>query len=704
VNIGRGDESPPPIRGISTAEPSFEEGVHMRAVRHWPALIALLALLALPQPALAGDNVDTPGVFRSGTWYLSNSFGGSGDYIFGFGNSSGDRAVVGDWNGDGNDSPGVYRGDTWYLSNGYGGAVDAAFAYGLAGDKPVAGDWNGDGIDTPGVVRGTTWFLSNSFGGSGDYVFSYGLSSDIPVVGDWDGNGTDTPGVLRGATWYLRNSNSGGGHDITFVYGVSGDRPVVGDWNANGVDTIGVFRDATWFLRNSNSGGGHDISFGYGVSGDTPVPGDWAGSAPPPPPPPTDPPPPPPPPTDPPPPAFRPPVDVSQNQWGVTFINNDATWVVYKDCFGMNYRGGTNLTVGPGYIARVTRKDGVKIVEDERKLWTPSPTDPGKFLEPGGGLGGFAWHHARGPLSGFQFSNNNAWPIEGRYCFSDLGFGVHRTVVSGPTKFSDTEAGLEMDVYFREWCSSRDIMRVTYKYRVYPSVVKLWVLVTELDDGCVAYAPDALAFIKEPKFVAKVLPANYTRLQVFKNDNTLAENQQESNQCSWLGANPQADTRQCDNDRRARFRWDYGTTVTGAGNCGSVTSNPCLAVVGRAYDNASHLPLFGTTYLWEKSGRGIDHWAVVSTPPARAQANTVDGPEGGGFHPGTCNRPLNGELERRWELTGGPGWGGFTGLMHGWEGGTGAYDCEPQSVRFGPQNESWGMHFQFSINDGWSLQ
>ena len=31
----------------------------MRGTRAWPALIALLVLLALPQPALAGDNVDT---------------------------------------------------------------------------------------------------------------------------------------------------------------------------------------------------------------------------------------------------------------------------------------------------------------------------------------------------------------------------------------------------------------------------------------------------------------------------------------------------------------------------------------------------------------------------------------------------------------------------------------------------------------------
>ena len=54
-------------------------------LRTWLAFAALLVALAVSQSVLAGDNIDTPGVFRSGTRHLSNSFGGSGDYVFAYG-------------------------------------------------------------------------------------------------------------------------------------------------------------------------------------------------------------------------------------------------------------------------------------------------------------------------------------------------------------------------------------------------------------------------------------------------------------------------------------------------------------------------------------------------------------------------------------------------------------------------------------------
>jgi hypothetical protein len=396
-------------------------------------------------------------------------------------------------------------------------------------------------------------------------------------------------------------------------------------------------------------------------------------------------------------------VSFTQNQWGINFTNADGTWVVYTGCFGPTYRGGTNLTVGPGYIARVIRRapDNVKIVEDE----TPLRDGAGNLVS-GSGLGGFAFHLARGQ-SPFFFNGNTAWPVEGRFCKEDLGFGVQRAqILRGPVQVGPNRADLDIDVYFQEWCN-RDIARVRYKYQVLDSVVKVWVLVTELDDGCVAYN-GGVAWIKEPKFFNSVLPADYTRLQVFKADNTLAQNVVHGDNpdnlwCSWLGANPKVDTRQCENDQRARFRWDFGTDVTGPGNCS--TTRLCLTAIGRAYAGGSDITPGGASYNWEKSGLGIDQWAALSA--GRPKANTQDGP-GDGYHPSQCARPLNGELERRWELTGGPGWGGFRGLFHGWEGGVGPYDCEPQSTRFGSSigfpGESWGMHFEFSINDGWALQ
>ncbi|MGH3714317.1 MAG: hypothetical protein ACRDT4_12775 [Micromonosporaceae bacterium] len=247
-------------------------------------VIPLAAIAATPSPAAAaGDGIDTIGVVRDGQWYLSNSFGGAADHVFGYGNP-GDAVVVGDWNGDGIDTPGVFRGGSWYLSNGYDGSVAHAFSYGVSGDVPVAGDWNGDGIDTVGVFRGDTWYLSDSHGGGANYVFAYGVSGDRPVTGDWNGDGRDTIGVMRGDAWYLSDSFGGVG-DYIFSYGIAGDLPVTGDWNNDGRDTIGVVRNASWFLSDSFGGTG-DHNFVYGTAGDIPVAGDWDGGTPPPPPPP----------------------------------------------------------------------------------------------------------------------------------------------------------------------------------------------------------------------------------------------------------------------------------------------------------------------------------------------------------------------------------------------------------------------------------
>ena len=36
--------------------------------------------------------------------------------------------------------------------------------------------------------------------------------------------------------------------------------------------------------------------------------------------------------------------------------------------------------------------------------------------------------------------------------------------------------------------------------------------------------------------------------------------------------------------------------------------------------------------------------------------------------------------------------------------GTGAYDCEPLSRRFGPEGESFAVHAEYNINAGFALQ
>ncbi|ABX03656.1 MAG TPA: CHAP domain-containing protein [Herpetosiphon sp.] len=212
-------------------------------------------------------------------WHLSyNLSSGNAELSFNYGLKS-DKAVIGDWNGDGIDTPGVVRGNTWYLSNTYGEPHTISFEFGDPNDIPVVGDWNGDGKDTPGLVRGTTWYISNNLnGGWAERSFGFGEAGDKPVVGDWNGDGKDSPGVVRGITWYLSNNLNGGWADISLGFGELGDTFIVGDWDGDGDDTPGVVRGNMWYLSNNLNGGWANLSFMYGDPGNYPIVGNWGDS------------------------------------------------------------------------------------------------------------------------------------------------------------------------------------------------------------------------------------------------------------------------------------------------------------------------------------------------------------------------------------------------------------------------------------------
>jgi hypothetical protein len=222
------------------------------------------------QPAAPPPPPATP------TWFLRNSLTtGTADSQFGLG-AAGDRVLSCDWNGDGTDTPGIFRDGTWFVTDQLGGGDVRSFAFGGAGDTPVCGDWNGDGKDTPGVFRKGVWFLRNSSSsGPVDISFAYGDPSDLPAVGDWDGDRKTTIGVFRSGVYFLRNSNSGGPASAVFNYGDPGDRPLVGDWNGDGKETIGIWRNGALYLKNANATGVADYIFGYGDAGDAPIIGDW---------------------------------------------------------------------------------------------------------------------------------------------------------------------------------------------------------------------------------------------------------------------------------------------------------------------------------------------------------------------------------------------------------------------------------------------
>jgi hypothetical protein len=148
-----------------------------------------------------------------------------------------------------------------------------------------------------------------------------------------------------------------------------------------------------------------------------------------------------------------------------------------------------------------------------------------------------------------------------------------------------------------------------------------------------------------------------------------------------------------DESNRIRVRYDWGTD-----NCGQ-----CLSVLARD----------GGKGFWEGGAYGFDKWARDSA--SRAYANPQDQPNqninNGLPNSWNCNDSSvppspAGQGVRRWEFTtSADAQGSFfwaTTLLHGWEGGRGAYDCEPLSRAFGPPGTSYSVNLQYSIDAGWS--
>jgi hypothetical protein len=238
--------------------------------------------LYLRRNGLPADATTTGG-FSRGRWYLTDrnvdQFSRPVLTSFAYGRRTGDRPVVGDWDGDGTHTVGVIRGNQLLLRNANGaGRPEIAFHFAAASDRFKFGDWDGVGGWTPAVVRNGRWYLRNSnTTGPAQPPFQFGQAGDHFVVGDWDGDGTMTVGFVRRGVWYLRNSNSAGGPDIRpFRFGRPTDVPYVGDWNNDGIWTPGVLRAGRkWYLDDDFAG-----RAARGLRKQTPgaaVVGDWDG-------------------------------------------------------------------------------------------------------------------------------------------------------------------------------------------------------------------------------------------------------------------------------------------------------------------------------------------------------------------------------------------------------------------------------------------
>jgi M6 family metalloprotease-like protein len=269
-----------------------------------------------PSGPFGGD--DSLGVFRPSTRVFYKDMNDSGtwngappDDLDGPFGLSTDIPVAGNWPGSpGNNAKiGVVRvvGSSlvWYLDiNGNGvwnSGVDQQCSFGASGDKPVVGDWNGDGKDEIGVFRPSTrqWFLdtngSCSWNSGIDTILGpFGLSTDIPVAGNWPGSPGNNAkiGVVRvvgsSLVWYLDINGNGvwnSGVDQSCTFGASTDIPTPGDWDGNGKDNLGVWRPSTRIhYRDFNescswNGTPTDKSLGpFGLSTDIPVVGNWDGA------------------------------------------------------------------------------------------------------------------------------------------------------------------------------------------------------------------------------------------------------------------------------------------------------------------------------------------------------------------------------------------------------------------------------------------
>jgi hypothetical protein len=342
-------------------------------------------------------------------------------------------------------------------------------------------------------------------------------------------------------------------------------------------------------------------------------------------------------------------VRVDSFSGGVTFRNLDGDWTIYTGC---------GSGAGPGYVARVVRSDGVVVTDDRHR--TGGSNKPGN-----GGLGDFGWHGAR--RHGGAFHYDYAWTIDARTC-GDVGVGS-AFVVDRPRVVGGV-GRMTIDVFLGDGhvTASQPMIRVRYRYRVHPRVVRASIGVTELcNAGRCGW--QGRAFVKEPKLGAAVTGGGYSRLVVLAADGHVARNvlEHRGSACVWEGVDARRQTGQCDDPQRETVRFE-GPHVAAL--------NVRMTAVGA---------------LWQ-SGRGLDGWALASAG-RRAYArhdSTLDGVRWRCKARSTRSRAL-----RRWELGGGAKHAGVyvaaSAMFPAWEGGRGFGDCEPLSRAFGPYGESWNV-------------
>jgi hypothetical protein len=364
--------------------------------------------------------------------------------------------------------------------------------------------------------------------------------------------------------------------------------------------------------------------------------------------------------------AFAPQVRVLRNDADRLVVQNgQAEWSIAKRC---------SRSAGPGYI-HLVRREGRVVVDDENEPVLDDPNGGRNPYGASGGLGSFAYQHARG-IPPFEFGRRggtNSWWVSGRVCAgshpqAERWFGVsQRCCVMSPLEWDDSGTlRWSIDVDLRSpW--QEPLLRVRYEYEFARDVVTVRTTVRSLCVEPTCGDAPYRHFAKEPKFTVQVVPAAGETITAF--DNTGVEVER------WLGGHPRKGTAQVADDSRA-------AVVFGA----SGLRVAAHSAAGR----------------WEGSGAGLDEWAVMAAGTAPAPS-ADDGPAPVHWATGRdtrwhCNGGSpDGQEVRRWELVGGgPGFPAAV-FFHGWEGGVGHNDCEPAARHFPPSSTEFVNEFEYSF-------